>query len=235
MTAVGIALLILLVIGIGAVTAAAFNIQWNVFLKAHHRGNNANPMIALTFDDGPHPVYTPQVLALLKKHRVKATFFCIGKHAAQYPGLLSAIHEQGHLIGNHSFSHAPSIDFNGKAAWLKEIRQTDAAIATAIGSRPLFFRPPYGVTTPHLAAAIRTSGHEVIGWRVRPYDTVEQPPLRIAHTILKKTRPGVIILLHDTHERIVPILEQLLPALKQRGFRTVTVDELIERHAYSET
>ncbi len=234
MTTFALILLILLATGIGALAASAFNIQWNVFVKAHHQGGAGTPSIALTFDDGPHPIHTPQVLAVLEKHQVKATFFCIGKRAAAYPDLLRAIHEHGHTVGNHSFTHAPSIGFLGKAAWLNEIEQADRTIAAVIGRRPRFFRPPYGVTTPHLAAAIKASGHATIGWRVRPYDTLERPPQRLAGSILRKTKPGHIILLHDTHDRILPLLEQLLPVLKERGFRMVTVAALIERHAYSE-
>ena len=110
----------------------------------------------------------------------------------------------------------------------------DAAISRLIGSKPRFFRPPYGVTTPHLAQALSESGHLVIGWRIRPYDTIDQAPLRVAEKILKKVKAGDIILLHDTHERILPVLEQLLPRLKEQHFEQVTVEELIKQHAYTE-
>ncbi len=233
---IGWLLVLLLVIGIGIIAWGAFNIQGNFFLKAIHQGDAPNQQIALTFDDGPHPVYTPQVLALLNQHGSQATFFCIGKHAAQHPEIVKQIHIQGHGVGNHSFTHATSIDFHSKAKWLEEIRQTDTVIAHAISRKPRFFRPPYGVTTPHLAKAIKTSGHTVIGWRVRPYDTSKKRQSeQIIRTILKKVKPGDIVLLHDTHDRIVPVLEQLLPKLRQRGFTLVTVDKLIQHYAYTET
>ena len=213
----------------------AFNIQWNFFLKATHHGDPSHRQLALTFDDGPHPAFTPHVLALLKTYGVQATFFCIGRHAAQHAGLVRHAHKQGHLVGNHSFTHSPTIDFHSQAKWLEELRQTDEAIAHAIGVRPRFFRPPYGVTTPHLAQAIKKSGHTVIGWRVRPYDTVDQSPRRIVRKVLKKTKAGDIILLHDTHDRIVPVLEQLLPELQKRGYTMVTIETLIRQHAYANT
>lgn len=232
---IGWLLLVLLVLGISTVAWGAFNIQGNFFLKATHRGDATNRQIALTFDDGPHPVYTPQVLALLKQHGVKATFFCIGKHAAQHPEIVQQIHAAGHVVANHSFTHAPTIDFHRKARWLEELRQTDATIAHSIGSNPRFFRPPYGVTTPHLAKAIKLSGHTVIGWCVRPYDTLKTRHAEyISRAILKQVKPGNIILLHDTHDRIVPVLEQLLPKLEQRGFTMVTAAELIHQDAYAE-
>jgi len=235
---IGWLLIVLIIagIGIGIVAWGAFHIQANFFLKATHQGDTTNKQIALTFDDGPHPVYTPQVLELLRRHHAKATFFCIGKNVSQYFDIVKQIHDAGHTVGNHSYSHAQTIDFHGKRSWLDELQQTDDAIAQAIGRKPRFFRPPYGVTTPHLANAIRSSSHRVVGWHVRPYDTQEsRSPNRIAQNILRKVKPGAIILLHDTHDRIVPVLEQLLPELYQRGYTLVTVAELIDKHAYTET
>ena len=227
------AVLLPLIAGLILIALAAFNIQWNFFLKAVHQGNTAVRQVALTFDDGPHPTYTPQVLSLLKKYGIQATFFCIGKHVLQHPELVKELHDQGHVVANHTFTHAATIDFHSKAKWLEELRQADATIANIIGRTPLFFRPPYGVTTPHLAKAIWETGHTVVGWRLRPYDTLQRTPQQLINTILKRTKPGDIILLHDTHKRIVPVLEQLLPELKHRGFEMVTVEKLIQRHAYT--
>lgn len=233
---IGWILLTLSVASLALIAWGAFHIQANFFLKATHQGSPANKQIALTFDDGPHATYTPQVLELLRRHSAKATFFCIGKNVKQHPEIVKQIHEAGHAVGNHSFTHSATIDFNGKNGWMEELDKTDTVIAQAIHRKPAFFRPPYGVTTPHLANAIRKSGHHVVGWRVRPYDTQEsRSPNRIAQNILRKVKPGAIILLHDTHDRIVPVLEQLLPELYQRGYTLVTVAELIDKHAYTET
>lgn len=226
--------LLILLTGIIFIALSSFNIQWNFFLKAIHSASTTDRKIALTFDDGPHPDYTPQVLRLLKKHGVQATFFCIGKHIQQHPQVVQELQQQGHVVGNHSFTHASTIDFHDRAAWITEIQHTDQAIKQAIGQKPRFFRPPYGVTTPHLAKAIKDTGHTVIGWRVRPYDTLNRTPERIVSLLLRKTKPGDIILLHDTHERIIPILEQLLPKLTEQKFEMVTVENLIQQHAYAQ-
>lgn len=232
---IGWALFTLAVTGLALVAWGAFHIQANFFVKAIHSGNTANKRIALTFDDGPHPIYTPQVLKLLGRHHAKATFFCIGKNVMEHASIVKQIHHAGHTVGNHSFTHSATIDFHGKAGWLDELRQTDKAIEQAIGRKPTFFRPPYGVTTPHLAKAVRTSGHRAIGWRIRPYDTLnKRSPAQIARAILRMAKPGTIALLHDTHDRIVPVLEQLLPELHQRGYTFVTVAELINDDAYIE-
>lgn len=224
----------LLLIAFATLVLGIFNIQWNFFLKAVHRADTTSRQIALTFDDGPHPVYTSQVLEQLGRHHIHATFFCIGKHVVQYPHVVKELLHRGHVVGNHSFTHAATIDFHDRAKWVTEIRQTDDAIEQAMGKRSRFFRPPYGVTTPHLATAIKETGHTVIGWKVRPYDTLNRSPEQIVRAILRKTKPGDIILLHDTHERIVPVLEQLLPELKKRKFEMVTVEKLIQQHAYTQ-
>lgn len=221
---------------LGLVAWGAFHIQANFFLKATHQGNAKRRQIALTFDDGPHPLYTPQVLELLHRHHAKATFFCVGKNVIKHPEIVKQIQETGHTVGNHSYTHSATIDFHGKNSWLNELRRADTAIEQVIGYRPTLFRPPYGVTTPHLAAAIHRSGHHVVGWRVRPYDTVQRrSTAQIVHTVLRQVKPGAIILLHDTHNRMAPALEQLLPELQRRGYTCVTVAQLINQDAYAET
>ncbi len=214
--------LILLVFG-------ASRVQLNFFLNAVNCGSDQQMHIALTFDDGPHPTYTPAVLQLLRQYNIKATFFCIGRQIAKYPGLLQQIAADGHVVGNHSFSHSATIDVGSKRQWIAEIEATDAMIARCLHKKTVFFRPPYGVTTPHLAEAISYTGHIVIGWNVRPYDTQPQSPDKIAKGVLTKTKPGSIILLHDTHERIIPVLEQLLPLLMERNYRFTTVEQCINK------
>ena len=216
------------------VALASVNIRWNFFVKSIHSGKSNEQKIALTFDDGPHPVYTPMVLELLEKYHAKATFFCIGKNVQENPEVLKEILEKGHTIGNHSFTHSNFIGFNGKRSWLNELKKTDAEIEKATGIRPKFFRPPFGVTTPHLADALRKSGHLSIGWNIRTYDTVLKSPEKIVQNILKQINPNSIVLLHDRHEIILPILEQLLPILARQNFESVTINELIDEKPYDE-
>lgn len=215
------------------VAIASFHIQWNFFLKSISNGNSDANKIALTFDDGPHPEFTPKVLEILEKFNAKATFFCIGKNVKMNPEIIQLIDSYNHTVGNHSFSHSNKIDFNDKNGWLEEINSTDLEIQKIIDKKPKFFRPPFGVTTPHLAKAIKETKHKVIGWNVRSFDTVaNQTPENVVERILKNVKPDSIILLHDHLPGIIPILEQLLPALQNRNFTFVTVDELINYEPY---
>lgn len=217
--------LFLLVIIVGS-----FSMSHNFFLKSFTKLNSCqSDAIALTFDDGPHPSYTPHVLALLKQYKATATFFCIGKNVEKYPELVQQIVAAGHTIGNHSFSHKPHIGFNGTKCWIDELKKTDSLIQAITSEPPTLFRPPYGVTTPHLAKAIEYTNHTVVGWNIRTYDT---SPIRHKDAMLKhikiNTEPGSIILLHDTHERILYILEHTLIYLQEHGYKTVSVKELID-------
>ena len=215
-----------------AVSLAASHIRWNFFLRAVSKGNSSGKKIALTFDDGPHPKYTPAVLELLEKYQAKASFFCIGKKVKHYPEILQKMHSLGHSIGNHSFSHSYFIDFNSTNRWKEEIEFTDLEIEKAIGQKPVFFRPPYGITTPELARAVRKTGHVVVGWNIRSFDTFKKPE-QVIKKVLKQAKSGSIILLHDHRPEIVPILENLLPELLSRNFTFVTVEELIDYETHT--
>ncbi len=218
---------ILISLGLLIVVLGVMNIQWNYFLTAYHKSGNSEKKISLTFDDGPHPEFTPQVLNILRENKIQATFFCIGQNAEKYPELIKRIIEEGHNVGNHSFTHSRFIDFKTSEGWKKEIEDTDRVISNLTGRKPGLFRSPYGVTTPHLAKAVRKTRHKVIGWTVRPYDTVEQPAEKIIQKLNSKTKEGNIILLHDTHSRIVPVLKEIIPYFKSKNYTFVTVTQLL--------
>ena len=163
----------------------------------------------------------------LEKHQAKGTFFCIGKKIEKHPELIKFQKQLGNEIANHSYRHGNFIDFHNSVGWIKEIIKTDQAIEKSIEQPPKYFRAPYGVTTPHLARALKTTGHQLIGWSIRSYDTFIKNPQRIFERIKKRIHPGAIILLHDTNERCPIVLEQLLIFLRKEGYKTVTVKELM--------
>ncbi len=207
----------------------SFNIQWNYYLFAQH----SNPKIqtksiALTFDDGPHETITPKVIALLEKYNTKATFFCIGKNIEKYPKQFQALIQAGHSVGNHSYSHVNQFGFFSVSKVIEEINRTDTLAEQLTGKKMKLFRPPFGVSNPHIANAISQTGHQVIGWSVRSFDTVIKEEPTILKRITKGLKAGDIILLHDNRERTLHVLEKLLIFLEKNQFKTLSVEALFE-------
>lgn len=195
--------------------------------------NAAGKQVALTFDDGPHPE-TDKVLDLLKRHNSKATFFCIGMQIEKYPEIFKRIITEGHTVGNHSYSHSQVFGFLSGSKVIHELQQTDELITKHTSKRPLFFRPPFGATSPAMATALRTTGHTVIGWNIRSLDTIIKSEEKILNRIERRLAPGSIILLHDTSVKTVNVLEQLLVLLKENNYEPITVDQLLNIPAYED-
>lgn len=151
--------------------------------------------VALTFDDGPAPPFTEQILAILRQYRVPATFFVCGKNVELFPETLQQIHAEGHLIGNHTYSH-PYLILLNRARMEEEIDQTQQAIQGVLGFRPVLFRPPYGVRWLGLHVALRERGMQAVAWSALGYDWIN-PAEEIVNATVKDLAPGSIILLHD--------------------------------------
>ena len=206
-------------------------IRMNYHLKAHSRSFSSDRKIAITFDDGPTEI-TPEVLDVLKKNSVKATFFCIGNQIEKHPEIFDRIIAEGHLIGNHSFTHSKNIGFFSKEKMLEEISQTDISIAKFLGKKPRYYRPPFGVTNPNIAKALKDTKHYVIGWNVRSLDTKIKTEEKILKRIKSRISPGSIILLHDTSLKSLRVLEQLLVFLQENNYEAVTVEQLLKIPTY---
>jgi len=187
--------------------------------------------IALTFDDGPG-IFTLDVLALLKKYNVKATFFCIGKNIETHPEILKQIIAEGHLVGNHSYSHSKFFDFYNAEKIREEIEKTDLLLKKFTSKKINFFRPPYGVTTPSIRRALKKTGHKVIGWNIRSLDGGTKNQNLIFNRIIKRVSPGGIVLLHDTASHSVLVLEQFLQFLQQNEYTVVSTEEILDIKAY---
>ncbi|MGM5631267.1 polysaccharide deacetylase family protein [Apibacter raozihei] len=215
-----------LVIEISLIVIGITCIQTNFFIKGFHKlKTDGKKEIAITFDDGPNPDFTLRVLKLLKKYNCKATFFCVGKNLKLYPEIAKTIVADGHAIANHSYTHSQYIDFKLSSGWTEELRLTQEEIAKITGEKKSIFRPPYGITTPHLAHAVKKMNLTVVGWSVRPYDTLSQPIKIITDKIKNKTKNGSILLLHDSHSRTIPILEIIIPYFLSLGYQFVTINE----------
>ena len=205
---------------VGVLSWGVFDIRLGYFIPTlWHLKNKQKRQVVLTFDDGPTEL-TPLFLDLLKRYEAKAIFFCIGRQIAQYPQIVQRIKEEGHLIGNHTYSHIPQNCFASTAVMTQEIQQTDALLAQ-LGIVTPYFRPPYGVTNPHIASAARRTGKRVIGWDIRSLDTVIKDETRLWSRVVSKLTQGNIILMHDTSERTLHVLEQLLKYLKANDYQVV--------------
>lgn len=224
-------IIILLWIGINAFGSS--RISSNYHVKAFC----SNPLetekkIALTFDDGPS-IYTLEVLELLKKYNAKATFFCIGKNIKTHPEILQKVIDQGHLVGNHSYSHSKFFDFYNAEKITEELQKTDALLEKFTSKKINFFRPPYGVTTPSIRRALKITGHKTIGWNIRSLDGGTKNQELIFNRLIKHISPGGIVLLHDTGKHSVLVLEQFLQFLQQNNYQVISIEELLNLKAYA--
>ena len=205
---------------VGLLSWGVFDIRLGYFVPTLCRlKNKQKRQVVLTFDDGPTEL-TPLFLDLLNQYEAKAIFFCIGRQIAQYPQIVQRIKEEGHLIGNHTYSHIPQNCFASTAVMTQEIQQTDALLAQ-LGIVTPYFRPPYGVTNPHIAKAAKRMGKIVVGWEIRSLDTVLKDETRLWSRVVSKLNQGNIILMHDTSERTLHVLEQLLKYLKANDYQVV--------------
>ena len=195
----------------------AYFIGLNFHLNSINTLNTTEKKVILTFDDGPHNPNTERVLEVLQTHGVKAIFFVIGKNIAGNEAVLKRIVAEGHTIGNHSFSHHNWID-----VWsTQKVTEDFSTCQKLIESYQLaekLFRPPYGVTNPNVAKAIKTLNLKSIGWSIRSYDTSIKDVEKIKQRIVSRLKPGAIILLHDRLDFMPELLESLIPAIKEKGY-----------------
>lgn len=179
-----------------ACMGAPFFPGWSFFYRVFSHGRRDRPQISLSFDDGPDPLTTPALLTLLQRYGFCATFFVNGKKARQYPFLVEAILAQGHELGNHSYSHEACIMFRSPARILREMMLTQRVLARH-GVAPALFRPPVGIHVPAYAEALYQSGLQAVNFSCRGRDLGNRRVAGLAVRILKKLRPGDIVLLHD--------------------------------------
>lgn len=189
--------------------------------------NVDGPYIAMTFDDGPHATNTPKLLDIAAKRHIKLTFFVLGECVEQNPAVLQREVAEGHEIGNHSWSH-PNLAKLSEEAVRSQLRRTDDLILKTAGVKPTLMRPPYGELTKRQRIWINHDfNYKVILWDVDPLDWKRPGPSVVASRIIAGTRPGSIILSHDIHPSTIEAMPQVFDALLAKGFKFVTVSELL--------
>jgi peptidoglycan/xylan/chitin deacetylase (PgdA/CDA1 family) len=191
------------------------------------RVHTAQPVIALTFDDGPHPVLTPRLLDILAARGVRATFYVIGRRVRHGLDALRRIAAEGHEIGNHTWSH-PSLLGHSDAAVLGELDRTTRAIHDAVGRPPVTMRPPYGNFMPRQSRMVmQARGLPTVMWSVDPEDWRRPGPWAVADHILSRSHPGAIVLAHDIIAPTVRAMPTVLDGLIARGYRFATISEML--------
>ncbi len=183
--------------------------------------------VAVTFDDGPSSAYTPQVLDILRRHGARATFYVTGRNASHNRSLLARAVAEGHEIGNHTYSHI-KMTASGNSTIAREVERTSEIIRDATGFYPTTMRPPYGAVNSNLVERMyQNYGMHTVLWDVDTRDWQRPGVATVVERAVGKAQPGSIILLHDIHASTLDAVEDIIVGLKARGFKLVTVSQLI--------
>ena len=214
---------------------AGLDKKQNIPGLVYWHGDINQPKVALTFDDGPNEPYTSEILDILKKCNIEATFFVLGKNVERYPDTARRIVKEGHAIGNHTYDH-PYLLVQSKSHIKYEIQKAEQAIVAATNIRPHLFRSPYGVDNSWIYHTAKKFGYVTIEWSVTGNNGGKEiPPDKITKKILSEVKNGSIILLHDgdrlikgaDRRNIVKALPFIIESLQKKGYQFVTVSELL--------
>ena len=209
-------------------------IRWNYYFTSLNSNNTIKEdLVAITFDDGPNPEFTPKVLALLKEFEAKATFFCIGKNVEANASLCQQIISEGHTIGNHTYSHSNNFGFFKTERVVSELEKTNSIVKEISGHGLKLYRPAFGVTNPKIKKALKITGLQSIGWNKRSLDTTPLSEAAVLKRVTRNLSKGDIVLLHDSSTKSLRVLEQLLLFLQANKLQSVTVDRLLSIQPYA--
>jgi peptidoglycan/xylan/chitin deacetylase (PgdA/CDA1 family) len=226
----GFWLLILLLLGAGLVCPAQAAQPVTMWC-----GSPSRHEVALTFDDGPSPLYTHKILDLLKQYQAKATFFVLGEKVEQYPQIIRAMVREGHEIGNHTFDH-PRLTQTARQVCERELERTRLDLdLLGCSNQPQLMRPPYSAYDKQLTSYLTHTRRELVLWSLDSGDWRGLDAGTIVHNVLDRVKNGSIIIFHDSDEKsqadrrpTVEALKVILPILKARGYRMVTISELTD-------
>lgn len=207
-----------------------------IFVPLLCLANVKSKNIALTFDDGPSDIYTPQVLAILEWNQIKATFFVMGMNVKKHPEIVQKVYADGNDIGNHTYSH-PNLAHLSESAIANELIKASEQIHKAIHKYPILMRPPYGMSSSLSNQVIAKLGYRKITWdyMINDYEPAKLTSEIIAKNVIAHARPGAIITMHDccaNRAKTVEALPIIISTLKKEGYKFVTVSELLNIKPY---
>lgn len=187
-------------------------------------------VVALTYDDGPHPVFTPEILRALDRYGAKATFFMVGSRMEKYPQVVKEVLAKGHAIGNHTFSHPANLELETRGQVIHEVAACEEVIWRMCGKHTELFRPPKGLANRPVLRAVG-GGYKTILWTVSADHHEARTPRQMAERVISAVRPGAIVLAHDgiypMRWRDVAATPLIIEGLRRRGYRFVTVPQLL--------
>jgi peptidoglycan-N-acetylglucosamine deacetylase len=210
------------------VLASVLVLRWRVFVDAIVRGPRNARGVALTFDDGPHPLWTPRILEMLGRQHASATFFCVGRKVEEHPEVVRAILDRGHAVGLHSYGHDRLFALRSERHVRADLERGIAALEIVTGQRPVLFRPPIGHTNPTVARVVEALDLTVVGWTIGGRDGISSArPKDVVARVRRELQDGAIVLLHDAPERgdrepaAVNALPGILEAIAAAGLEVV--------------
>jgi len=184
-------------------------------------------VVAMTFDDGPHPTHTPQLLKMLRDRNIKATFYLVGKNAKAYPNIVRQMVAEGHEIGNHTWTHGSLTSMSDEQI-RRELKMSTDAVFEAAGYRPQTIRPPYGAINQRIKEMMYAEfGYPTIMWSVDPQDWRKPGVSVVTSRIVNAAHPGAILLAHDIHAPTIQAMPATFDQLLAKGYRFVTVSQLM--------
>lgn len=201
----------------------AIGVVKNVSGVINEREDVDTRKIAITFDDGPHPYYTEQLLDGLKERGAKASFFVMGKQAEAYPELILRMHEEGHLVGNHTYSHI-QLGKNNRETFKVELVRTNELLLDITGEEPQYVRPPYGSWDKSFETELMMIP---VLWTIDPMDWCSSDVKGIVGEVTKKAEENAVILMHDEYKSSVTAALEIVDILQKQGYEFVTVDEIL--------
>ena len=202
---------------------ASYSIKSNIYLKTFCQKSTSDKVVALTFDDGPDALQTPKVLDVLKEYNVQACFFCVGSRIDKNESIISRMVNEGHLIGNHSYSHTNLFPLYHPKKMKTDLMLCQQKLEEITKQKNILFRPPFGVTNPTIGRTARQMNLEAIGWSIRSLDT--QLSLdKALKRIQRKLHPGAIILLHDVLPQSELLLREVIDLLLREGYQIKRLD-----------
>ncbi|MBL1280470.1 MAG: polysaccharide deacetylase family protein [Fluviicola sp.] len=187
----------------------------NYFLPSLIRLKNKE--VLLTFDDGPDPVNTPKILDILREENAKSIFFVIGQKAEKHPEIIARILSEGHLIGDHTYTHNNMMALFSTAKLIEELTKSQATLTKLTGRRIPIFRAPIGYTNPNFARALKEMNLHSIGWSLRSYDTINKDVNKLRKRLISKTKASDIVLLHDNLDISTTVLKDYIQESKANG------------------